>query len=489
MGIMMVVMLYTSRIVLNTLGVNDYGIWNVIASFVVSFSFISSPLVTATQRFLNYDMGKGGERLREIFSISFELFLVIGVLMIVVLETIGLWFLNNKMNFESERMTVVNWTYQFSVFSLFIKFIRLPYESTIVAQEKMSFYAIICMVEAFLLLGIVYLLKIGHGIEKLVLYGLLTFSIQLIITLCYKLYCNRNFKYTKIRWFYNSILLKEIGSFSGWNLITSIASMSASSGLNILLNMFFGIVVNAAFSITTQIGSAVSQFVSNFQKAVNPQIVKNYAHGDIQRLNYLLYNTSKFSFLLMFLIVFPMYLNMEYGLKLWLGDKVPEITTLFCRIYMVYLLIICSATVFDTAILATGNIRNYQLTLSSVVFLNVILTYIFFKNGFLPQSTLYIKTGVEILVFYVRILFLKRRVEFSIKSYIKTVIGPIIMIVGFCMLGMHYCLILFDYGDNLHKLIYTTLTFLPLYISSVWFIGIDKEFKQKILSTIYKKCK
>lgn len=481
MGVMMIVMLYTSRVILNILGVDDYGTWNVIASFVVSFSFISAPLVTATQRFLNFDMGNGGKNLNAIFSTSFQLFMVIDVLLLIAFETGGLWFLNNKMNFDGERMTAINWVYQLSIISLFLKFIRLPYESAIIAHERMSFYAKICLVEAFMLLAIVYVLSIFPALDRLVFYGVLTVIVQLMITTGYKVFCNRNFACTCIKWKCNPDLIKEIGSFSGWNLLVSLSAMTASSGLNILLNMFFGVVINAAFSITTQIGSAVNQFVCNFQRAVNPQIVKNYAQGNYERLHFLLFNTSKYSFLLMFLIVFPLFMNIDYGLKLWLGDEVPEITSLFCRIFMVYLLIMSSASVFDTAILATGDIRNYQIVLSAVVFLNIVLSYLFFKyHSILPQATLWIKAAVEVLIFSVRIVFLKKHINLSLLRFIQKVIFPIFIITLITICAMSLLGIILDYGDGLYRLILTSAIFIPIYLSTIWMFGLEKGLKNKL---------
>lgn len=281
LGVIMLVKLYTSRVLLNVLGIDDYGVYNAVAAFVISFSFISSPLVTATQRFLNFDMGKGGTRLNALFVTSFILFIIVSLVLAVGLETVGTWFLNNKMNFPQHTIHAVNILFQFTILSLVINILRMPYESAVIAEEKMSFYAIICMIEAFMTLGTALMLKIDFNVNKLVLYGILNIIYSFLLVIIYKIYCNHKFPYTKITKIrFDKDTAKEVCVFSGWNFFGSCASMTATQGITTLINIFFGVVYNAAYGIAIQIQSAVAYVVQNFQKAANPQIIKSYSEGD-----------------------------------------------------------------------------------------------------------------------------------------------------------------------------------------------------------------
>lgn len=488
MVIILFVQLYTSRVVLNILGVNDFGLWNVIASLIVSFSFISGPLTTSTQRFLNYDMGCGGKQLREIFSTSLLLFLLIGGILFLLFETLGVWFLNSYLNIASEKIYVAHCTFQFSILSFLAVFFRLPYESAIIAEEKMSFYAFLCIVESFLLLGIVYVLLLPGKIDKLILYGALTFLSKTVISLCYIFFCNSKIIYTKFRFKLNREKAGELMSFSGWNLFGAVAAASSTQGINILLNLFFGVVVNAAYGIASQVGAGVKSFISNFQKAVNPQIVKSYASLEIEYMHSLLCATGKYSFFLLFALVFPLILNMDWVLQVWLGGTVPVNTALFCKLVLVQMLIVCIGDTMDTAIFATGKIKYYQITLSCILLLNIIVPYCIFKVGWgTAIYALVVKCIVELAILIARLYFVHKKIGLSIWVYFKRTLIPIFVITIIMISLMSVVCNFHSFSTDWEGVMGECLFFYVGYIFCIWFIGIRKSERDKISLFVFNK--
>lgn len=487
LGITLLVQFYTSRVVLNILGVDNFGLWSVIASFIVTFSFISGPLSTATQRFLNYEIGSRGENLNGIFSTSLLIFLSISILLFIVLEIVGIWFVNTKLNVAPDKLEIAHWTFQFSVLAFIVNLIRMPYESAIVAEERMSFYAVFCVVEAVLLLGIVYILLLPQQIDKLVMYAVLTFLSKTVITLVYKIYCNKHIQYTRFKFVYNRRTKKELASFSGWNLFGALASATAIQGVNILLNMFFGVAVNAAYGIASQVGAGVRSFIVNFQKAVNPQIVKSYASCELHYVHSLLCATGKYSFFLLFALAFPVMVNINWVLKIWLGDSVPTEAAGFCNLMLLQMLIVCLGDPIDTAVFATGKIRNYQIVLSCIILLNIILSYSMFRMGFPPISALIVKSVVEVIILIVRLWFVNRKIHFPIKTYIVQTLIPIIsvvLVVVFVMLGVFG---LNSFVAIRYSPIGNSLFFLGVYSVSFWILGLRKIERKKIMQFIKNK--
>lgn len=486
MGIMLIVQFYTSRVVLNVLGVHDFGLWSVIASFIISFSFISGPLTTATQRFMNFDIGKGGENLSKIFNLSLQIYIAIGFIMFLLLETAGVWFLNNRLTIDPEKMITANWTFQFAILSFVTTFIRLPYESAIIAYERMSFYAVICVLEAILLLGIVYLLLFPTNIDRLVLYGVLMFVSKFVIALCYKFYCNAKFECTKFHLTWDRSIFLQIIRFSGWNLFGAMASASSTQGLNVLLNLFFGVVVNASYGIASQVGAGIKTFVNNFQKAVNPQIVKSYASGDIDYLHNLLCMSGKYSFFLLFALVCPVMFNMDFILNFWLGNDIPAYASVFCNMMLLQMLIVCFGDPIDTAVFATGNIRNYQLILSMLVSLNILISYFLFKMGFNPEAALFVKCMVEVLILTARLLFVRGAIDISLKYYTTKTLLPAVTVAAITSV------IMFVINDFIIceiawiKFASSCTSFLLIYGVILWFIGLSRKERLSISDSLLK---
>ena len=476
MGATLLVQFYTSRVVLQVLGVDDFGLWSVIASLIVSFSFVQGPLTVATQRFLNYEMGSGGNRLNHIFSTSLIMFLIIGFVLFVALESAGVWFLNTHMNIASEKLTAANWVFQFSILSFIVTFVRMPYESAIIAYERMSFYAVVCIVEAVLLLGIVYVLLVPAKMDKLVMYGVLMFVSKLTVTLCCKFYCNQKIACTHFRFVRDGTLMHQIASFSGWNLFGALSSVTATQGINVLMNLFFGVSVNAAYGIASQVGAGVYAFVYNFQKATNPQIIKSYASGEKEHLYKLIYMSSKYSFLLLFALVCPIMYNMDFVLQLWLNENVPHYTSWFCQLTLIYMLVVSFSIPMDTALFATGEIKRYQITISLLLLLNILISYFLFKVIHTPPiSALAVKIIVEVIILIIRMLFVKKYVELSLYTYIRKVFRPSLFTICITLLGMYVVLSYVTWDGEWEKLLGIYGMFFLLYGISLWTLGLDRS--------------
>ena len=330
---MMLVSLYTSRVVLATLGVEDFGIYNVVGGVITMFSFFNGAMSSSTQRYITFELGRGDfDQLQKVFQTSVNIHLLVALLILFLGETIGLWFFYEKMVIPASRMTAAFWVYQFSIITMMVMIVSVPYNAAIIAHEKMSIFAYISILEVLLKLGIVYLLYLTRS-DKLIMYAALLCATQLLIRIVYGHYCSCHFKEVRYYWGWDLKLFKEMLYFGGWNLWGGFATVLFSQGINILLNMFFGPFVNAARGIAVQVQGAVTQFSTNFQTALNPQITKSYALGDFTYMHSLIFRSSKFTFLLLAVISFPILLETEMILQLWL-NMVPAYTVVFVRLML-----------------------------------------------------------------------------------------------------------------------------------------------------------
>jgi O-antigen/teichoic acid export membrane protein len=372
----MVVSLYTVRVVLNTLGIVDYGIFNVVAGIVTTFSFLSVTLATATQRFFSFELGRNNyEQLKKTFSMTMTIYIMVAIIILVLAETLGLWFLNTKMSIPAERMEAANWIYQFSILSFMMTMFTIPYDAAIIAHERMDVYAYVSMIEVSLKLLIVYLLMIV-SMDKLKLYAILILGVTTIITLIYRTYCQKKFDECHYSFYWDSNLFKTIAGYSGWNLFGSLAGVFNDQGINILLNIFFNPVINAARGIAFQISNSINLFVSNFSTAVNPQIIKYYAQNENQKMQTLVFQSSKFSYFLLFIITMPVLLETNLILSLWL-KAVPEYVVLFTRLVIITTLIDSLSGPLITSALATGKIKYYQIIIGGFKLFNLPICFFF----------------------------------------------------------------------------------------------------------------
>lgn len=482
MLLIMGVTLYTSRIVLQVLGVEDFGIYNVVGGIVVLFSFVNNAMVTSTQRFLNYELGKKNlEATARVFSASVTIHWCIAIVTLILAETVGLWFLLNYIQYPLEREWAVILTYQFAILSTCINMIRAPYNAAIIAYEKMSFYAYISIIEAILRLLIVFLLLLAN-FDRLIFYSFLMFAVIGIVTLGYYAYCKSHFSTCRYTCHCDKDLYRRLMGFSGWSMFGGVANIGASQGLNILLNMFFGVTVNAAMGIANQVQSAVYSFVGNFQTAFNPQIVKSYASGDRDYFIDLIVRTSKYSYFLLFTISLPLYICCEEVLSLWLGN-IPEYAVSFCRLMILFSLLDAMQGPLWVSVQATGKIRDYQILMSVMILSNLPLSYLFLKQGYSPEVVLVIRCLLNLLILFVRLWYLRHLYDFPVWRYLREVICRIVCVTVISY-GMISCLSM----DVLLIVKILEVIFFSIIgnLFLVYILGFDNKERQLIIKQIKK---
>ena len=477
----MLVTLYTSRVVLNTLGVTDYGIYNVVGGVVMMFSVISSSLSSSISRFITYELGHGNfEKLKRIFSTSVNIQIGISVLILVLAEIFGVWFLNAKMNIPAERLTAANWVLQCSLLSFIINLISVPYNACIIAHERMSAFAYISILEAVLKLAVVYMLLVS-SYDKLATYAVLLVAVALIIRMAYSLYCRRHFEESRYKFVYDKPLVKEMTGFAGWNFFGSSAYMLNTQGVDMLINIFFGVMLNAARGIATQVQNAVMQFVNNFTIAVNPQITKSYAAGEMEYMYKLVCRGARFSYFLLFLFVVPIVCEADYILRLWL-KIVPEHAPTFLRLTLFGSLMMLLGNSMLTAISATGNIRRYQLWVTIVGCLVFPLTWIAFKLGSPPETTYVIFIVIYFLLVFVRLYIAKGLLNFPVRLYMTDVMLRISMVsaISFILPLLVIC----NMEEGFFRLCLTCIVSLLSTALTIWVLGLQKSERRKIANKI-----
>lgn len=421
MILLMLVSLYTSRVILSALGIEDYGIYNVVGGVVAMFGFINGAMATGTQRYLTFELGrKNYSRLRSVFITSVNIHLLIAFVVIILAETVGLWFLNNKMVIPDGRANAAMWVYQFSVVSTAVMFVSVPYNATIVAHERMSVFAYISIFEAIMKLSIALALYVFNG-DRLILYGFMLLCVQVLVRIVYGIYCRRHFMETKYKFRFERSLFLEMLSFSGWNLWGSSASIAMTQGLNILLNIFFGPVVNAARGVATQVQSVVIQFASNFQTALNPQIIKSYASKELFYMHSLIFHSSRFSFYLLFCLCLPVFIETDALLRLWLKE-VPEYSSVFLRLILCASIIQSVSGPLMMSAQATGKVKVYQSVVGGILIMVLPAAYIVLKLGGSPQSVFVTEIAVCVVAFIARLLIVRSIIHFSLRKFFRDVI-------------------------------------------------------------------
>lgn len=427
MIILLAVQLYTSRKVLEVLGVEDFGIYSVVGGVVAMFSFLNSAMTSSSQRYITFELGKGNfNRLREVFVTCINTHALIAIFVVILCETIGLWFMFNKMVIPDERFGAAMWVFQLSLLTMVIAIMSYPYNAAIIAHEKMSAFAYISIIEGFLKLLVVYLLTIG-SIDQLILYALLLVVVQFFIRFCYTIYCSRHFEETRYFWYNDKALQKEMLSFAGWNLWGNLSAVCSTNGQNLILNVFFGPVVNAARGIAIQVQGALSLFYSNMQMAINPQITKSYAVGEMNKMYGLIQRSSRFTFLLLLIICLPVFIEAEFILGLWLTE-VPEYTASFLRILIVNMMIDATTGSLAISASATGNVRKYQSVVGGILLLSLPLTYIAFRFKGGPEFAFYVNIIVSIIAYIARLVILKQLIQLDVTSYIVDVFGKSLLV-------------------------------------------------------------
>lgn len=424
---LMIISLYTSRIVLNALGVEDFGIYNVAGGVVAMFSILSGSLSAAISRFITYELGKNNVlKLKTIFSSAITIQIGLGIVIAFFAETIGIWFLNTQMNIPIERMTAANWVLQFSIITFIINLISVPYNAVIIAHEKMSAFAYISIFEAIGKLLIAYLITISP-IDKLIFYAILMCGVAIAIRLLYGYYCKRHFDECRFHFIWNKQIFQQIFCFAGWNFIGASSAVLRDHGGNIIINLFCGPTVNAARGIAFQVNNAIQGFVSNFMTALNPQITKSYAAKNYTYMMTLIFQGARLSFYMLLLLSLPIIINTHYLLTLWL-NTVPEHTVLFVRLVLIFAMSESISGPLITAMLATGNIRNYQIIVGGLQMLNLPTSYILLSLGAIPETVLIVAVLISQCCLMARLYMLKKMIKLKIKDYLKKVYFNIITV-------------------------------------------------------------
>lgn len=472
MIVIMLVSLYTARVVLIYLGIEDFGIYNLIGGVIVLLGFLHTALTNASQRFLTFEIGRNdNDKLKKTFSLILTSHLIISLFIFILAETIGLWFINTQLNIAEDRMTAVNWVYQFSVFTFVINIMRVPYNAMVVAYEEMSFFAMVSIIETGLKLAVVFLLPVIN-IDSLSLFGGLMFFVPVLSILMYISYCNKKFEASKYVFHWDKKLFVQLTSFSGWSMMGATANIGALQGGNVLLNLFSGVVANASFGIATQVSTAVSTFSSNLLIAFNPQIIKNYSKGHLDSMFKLVLKASSYASYLVLLFAIPFLLNTELILNLWLKE-VPEYAVIFCQLMIVYQIIDVIQAPLGTLISATGKIKIYHLWLSALLIMNIPISWYLLKIGWEPYWVLLTRVALNFISSIIRSIHVRYLVNFPSWTYFSTVILRFLVVavpaIGLSILAKQY------FNDDLFGFIYSATLSVLITCSVIYLLGINKN--------------
>ena len=474
MFVSIIIGLYTSRVILEVLGVSDYGVYNVVGGIVAMFAFLNSAMTAASQRFISFELGTGNfEKLKKVFSTSVEIHFVIAFIIFLLAETIGLWLLNTKLNIEPDRMVAANWVYQSAIFSFMLTVVSVPYNSCIVAHEHMQAFAYISILDVILKLIIVIILTV-IPFDKLISYSILLLLVSLTIRTIYSVYCKRNFKECSFKWIYDKNLFRSMFSFAGWSLVGNLGFTIKDQGSNIVLNFFYGTVLNAARGVAMQVNGIVSSFSNNFIMAINPQITKQYAAGNIKEYVNLVYTGCRLSFFLLSIITIPILINIDYLLNLWLGENTPTYASdfLFYALWASVIASIASPTVY--ALQATGRIKLFQIVICIIMVCEMPLAYIILKLGYKPYYMMFATLFVTFLGLVARIILLKRLVnEYSIRYFILNILlKNLALIILSFFISLYIKQLL---SENIVNLIISSLLAVVITIITIYVAGITKK--------------
>lgn len=421
MMLTMAVSLYTSRVVLSTLGIDDFGIYHLVGGFITMMGFLHGAMSSATQRFLSFELGKSQQNdLSKIFNMSINIHLLIAVTIFIIGESAGIWFITTQLTIPPERMDAARWVFHFSLIAFLISVMSVPYNALIIAHERMGVFAWVSIIDVSLKLLIVFMLSL-FGMDKLMLYAMLMLGVVSTTTLIYILYCRMRFAESRFKFYWEILLFKRMLSYTGWNMWGNMAAVMGNQGINVMLNIFFGPAVNAARTISFQISAALNSFVQNLQTAVNPQIIKTYAGKNLDQMHKLVCFGAKYNFFLLFVLSYPIIIGTDLVLEAWL-TTVPLFTSTFVKLVLVNILIDCISLPLMTAAQATGKIRLYQTVVGGILLANLPLSYVFLDHGYEPQTTLFVSIFLSIVGLTARLLIISPLIELKIFDFVRDVI-------------------------------------------------------------------
>lgn len=485
----MLVSLYTSRVVLNTLGVEDFGIYNVVGGVVIMLAFLSSALSSGTQRFLSFELGREDyPQLARVFSMSVTIHVFLALFILIVAESIGPWFIDTHLTIPHHRLEAAHWVFHASVLSFIVSVVNVPYNASIISHERMNVYAYVSIIEVTLKLLAVFLLQL-FLFDKLKLYAILILVISIIIPVFYIVYCVRHFLECKYRYFWDKSLFKTLSSYACWSLFGNLAAVTYTQGINILLNIFFGPTVNAARGIAYQVNSAVTGFITNFQLAMKPQIVKSYAQDEKEYMMKLLFRGSKYSFFLLYMLCLPILFETD-NILLWWLKIVPDYAPMFCRLVLICALIDSLSGTLITAAQASGRIKVYQSVVGGLLLLILPISYFLLKAGLPPYSVFIVTIIVSIVAFFARLLILRKLILLPLYGFIKDVIWRILIVVLPSLIMP--TIMLYHFEPSVARFFLLTLCIVISLLVLVYFLGLktdEKEFIQMKAKGLFIKIK
>lgn len=484
---LMAVGFYTSRVILQALGVDDFGTYNVVGGFVAMFAVLSKSLSSAASRFLNYEMGKGNdENLKKVFSTTVNIQIVLAIIIAIFCEAVGIWFVNNKMVIAPDRLYAANWVFQFSVFTFCSNLLTVPYNAAIIAHERMKAFAYVSIFEGIARLAISYAVMISP-IDTLIFYAALICLLQFSIQMMYVSYCKRHFEECTYHFVYDKPMLKEIFSYSGWNFIGTASATLRNQGGNILINLFFGPAVNAARAVANQVLQAVDGFAQNFMMAIKPQITQNYASGNYEYMMTLVFKGSRMTYYLLYTLSLPILLNTEYLLDLWL-EEVPDHAVLFVQLTLIFTMLEHISGTLITAQLATGKIRNYQLVVGGLQMLNLPISYIVYRLGGFAESFLIVAIICGIGCLFARLYMLRTMIDLKIRRFVKEVLLNILFVT---IVSLIFPILLNHIlTESFISFICVSALALLCALLAIYFVGLDateKKYSHQMLLKIKTK--
>lgn len=482
----MLISLYTSRKILEALGVMDFGILNVVGGVITMLSFLNSSMSVATQRFLSVELGrKDLEGYSRVFNMAVLIHVALAALILLAGETVGLWFVNTHLNIPSERMYAANWIYQATVFSAILGVLQTPYNASIVSHEHLHIYAYVGLGESFGKLLLVFALLV-YPYDRLVVWGFAMFALQFIVAMAYRIYCVRQFRECKLRLKWDKSIFRSMLNFTGWNMFGTVAWLLKDQGINILMNIFGSPVVNAARGVSCQVTGAIQNLSGGFQSAVNPQLMKRHAANEVKGTCNLLCKSSKISYFLLFVIALPVMLEADFVLDLWLVE-VPPMAALFTRIIIVEALFSTFGSPMITALMATGDIKWYQIVVGSVLLLNIPVAYLFLENGYPIETPLIISAAFIMIGNIVRLAFCKRQLGLSLRQYNWEVLVPIMLVTALSVVLPIFIHI--NMAEGWGRLLLTVLVSSIAVAFSVYAVGLTSSERKFMVSWVAPKIK
>lgn len=479
MMILLAITLYTSRVVVDELGFGDYGIYNLVAGFIILFSFLSGALNNASQRYMSMAIGRGDEDfIRKVFSTSLLTHLLMAVLIGVLAETVGFLFFD-KLNIPTERMGAAMNVFHIAVLTTLLSILRTPYYAAIISYERMSFFAWSSVVEAVLKLLIVWVLA-AVSVDKLYTYSWLLFGVSLLMQLWYMYYSHKHFRILRNKLICDRVLLYDMLSFSGWNLFGGVADIGYKYGTSFILNAFFGVTLNATMGLVNQIRTNVYSFTSNLQVAANPQIIKSYTTGDQQAFDKLVCRISKFSYFLMFMVILPILLNLNFLLNLWLVE-LPPYCVMFAALSLVFCLVDCLHGTQWVAMQACGKLRNYQIVVSTILLLNLPITYVCYRMGSMAYALLIVQIIISVITLMVRLLFTCKYTYFPMRKYLIKVVRPIVVVT---LVSVPLPIWVAFTSNGWTRLLLSSLVCLIVMGTAIFTLGLDHSERKFVLGSL-----